>query len=209
MHVGKGINAMNTAILVDYNGMGEALINSFNQHDAKWVLVGDEALVAAASADLVVFMQQPVAIPAHFTMPVLINDTIGSFQLPANDERPIARFCGWPTMVERPVWEMAAYHNTSTAWTLDAEKLLNRKLCVVPNTPGFIAPRILATIINEACHGLAQNICTADDMDVAMQLGTNYPKGPIAWMYEIGKKILLIYLLHWHCRKRDIHHTQC
>jgi hypothetical protein len=179
---------MNTAILVDQIDSGNALISSFNQRDTHWVLMDADEIYEIGSADLVVFMQQPVAIPAHFTVPVLINDTTSSFQLPANDERPVARFCGWPTMVERRVWEVAAYHNAAAGWMHDAEKMLNRKLCVVPNTPGFIAPRILATIINEACHGLAQNICSENDMDVAMQLGTNYPKGPIAWMHEIGKE---------------------
>jgi 3-hydroxybutyryl-CoA dehydrogenase len=139
-------------------------------------------------------MQLPTAIPAHWKMPVLINDTTGAFQLPAQDNRPIARFCGWNTMIERPTWEIAMYNQASTSWLQGAELVLNRKLNVVSNRPGFIAPRVVAAIINEACYGLADKICTANDLDLAMRLGTNYPRGPIAWMQEIGKENILILL---------------
>jgi 3-hydroxybutyryl-CoA dehydrogenase len=67
-------------------------------------------------------------------------------------------------------------------------QLLNKQLVAVADAPGLVAPRILAMIINEACYGLADGICSASDMDTAMKLGTNYPKGPVAWMEEIGKE---------------------
>ncbi len=31
-----------------------------------------------------------------------------------------------------------------------------------------------------------EGVATADDVDAAMRLGTNYPRGPIAWGREIG-----------------------
>jgi len=41
-------------------------------------------------------------------------------------------------------------------------------------------------IINEAAFALQENVATAADIDMAMKLGTNYPKGPLAWCDEIG-----------------------
>ncbi|MBL7663980.1 MAG: hypothetical protein JNM93_02515 [Bacteriovoracaceae bacterium] len=46
---------------------------------------------------------------------------------------------------------------------------------------GFIYPRILAQIINEAYFALAEKIATPEDIDRAMLFGVNYPQGPFAW----------------------------
>lgn len=58
---------------------------------------------------------------------------------------------------------------------------------------GFIAPRVIACIINEAYLALQEGVSTKDQIDLAMQLGTNYPLGPFAWADKIGKKKFLHY----------------
>lgn len=60
-------------------------------------------------------------------------------------------------------------------------------------TPGsiteqFIFTRILATIINEAALLHDEGAATAADIDTAMKLGTNYPKGPLEWATQIGRR---------------------
>ena len=49
-----------------------------------------------------------------------------------------------------------------------------------------IVGRILVMLINEAADALFWNIATKQDIDLAMQNGTNYPKGLLAWADEIG-----------------------
>lgn len=49
-----------------------------------------------------------------------------------------------------------------------------------------IVDRILAMLINEAADAVFWNIATKKDIDLAMQNGTNYPKGLLAWADEIG-----------------------
>lgn len=49
-----------------------------------------------------------------------------------------------------------------------------------------IGKRILAMLINEAYEALHLNIASAEDLDIAMTKGVNYPKGLIAWGEEIG-----------------------
>ena len=49
-----------------------------------------------------------------------------------------------------------------------------------------IFPRTIAMVINEAAFALQEGVATAEDIDMAMKLGTNYPKGPLAWCDEIG-----------------------
>lgn len=46
--------------------------------------------------------------------------------------------------------------------------------------------RILIMLINEAADALFMNIATAEDIDLAMTNGVNYPKGLLEWGNEIG-----------------------
>jgi 3-hydroxyacyl-CoA dehydrogenase, C-terminal domain len=185
-----------TGVIIDHTGLASSIAPHFDQLYTQWRVLESEAMLGDVMPDLIVLMQLPASIPAHWTMPILINDTIASFSLNKSDTRPIARFCGWNTMVERPSWEIAMYNDADTGWMQDAEKMLNRTLTLVKNTPGFVAPRVVASIINEACYGLADNICSASDMDLAMKLGTNYPQGPLAWMQQIGKQEIHALLSH-------------
>jgi len=49
-----------------------------------------------------------------------------------------------------------------------------------------VFPRSLAMIVNEAAFAVQESVATPEDIDTAMKLGTNYPKGPLAWCDEIG-----------------------
>ena len=52
--------------------------------------------------------------------------------------------------------------------------------------PGFIVNRILMPYINEAAQALYEGIASAEDIDVAMKLGTNVPMGPLRLADYIG-----------------------
>lgn len=49
-----------------------------------------------------------------------------------------------------------------------------------------ILNRVRAMLINEAADALHLGIATAEDLDLAMTKGVNYPKGLLAWADEIG-----------------------
>ncbi len=49
-----------------------------------------------------------------------------------------------------------------------------------------IVKRILAMLINEAADALYLNIASAEDIDLAMTKGVNYPKGLLKWADEMG-----------------------
>lgn len=51
---------------------------------------------------------------------------------------------------------------------------------------GLVSPRILATLINEAAFAVLEKVGTPEDIDTAMKLGVNYPKGLLEWVDEIG-----------------------
>jgi 3-hydroxybutyryl-CoA dehydrogenase len=40
--------------------------------------------------------------------------------------------------------------------------------------------------VNEAFLALSEGVAAAEDIDRAMKLGANYPRGPFEWVEEIG-----------------------
>lgn len=59
---------------------------------------------------------------------------------------------------------------------------------------GFVFPRTIAQIINEAWFALEDELATADAIDTAMLFGVNYPKGPLAWGIQAGLPNVVILL---------------
>ena len=57
--------------------------------------------------------------------------------------------------------------------------------------PEDVALRIISCIVNEAFLALSEGVATAADIDRAMKLGANYPRGPFEWAEEIGIKHIL------------------
>jgi 3-hydroxybutyryl-CoA dehydrogenase len=49
-----------------------------------------------------------------------------------------------------------------------------------------VSLRVISCIVNEAFLALSEGVATAEDIDRAMKLGANYPKGPFEWVEEIG-----------------------
>jgi 3-hydroxybutyryl-CoA dehydrogenase len=55
-----------------------------------------------------------------------------------------------------------------------------RAISVIRDSGGFIAQRILATIVNIACDIAQQGIAKPEDIDIGARLGLAYPQGPLA-----------------------------
>jgi 3-hydroxybutyryl-CoA dehydrogenase len=90
---------------------------------------------------------------------------------------------------DRKLIELAAGLHTSEAFLKQAEELvqsLGKTSVRVKDTPGLTFPRILSLIINEAARSLEEGVASAEEIDVAMRLGVNYPQGPLRWADHIG-----------------------
>lgn len=122
--------------------------------------------------------------PSH--KPLLINETIKTIHELTSTHQMLARFCGWKGFIERPVWEIAT-SSIDRIWLDHLLYNIGKEYEIVPDTAGFIAPRILSCIINEAYYAIDEGISTPGEIDTAMKLGTNYPYGPVAWASMIGK----------------------
>ncbi|MBM3414623.1 MAG: hypothetical protein FJY16_06790 [Bacteroidetes bacterium] len=104
------------------------------------------------------------------------------------------RINAWPGFLNKPCVELAG--GTQTAQEQVALFIINsgRTPDWVTDQAGFIAPRVIACMINEAYLALQEGVSTKDQIDLAMQLGTNYPLGPFAWADKIGKKKIVALL---------------
>ena len=59
---------------------------------------------------------------------------------------------------------------------------------VVKDSPGFVAPRILSMIANLGCEVAQIGIGAPEDIDLAMRLAQNYPRGPLEWAEWLGPR---------------------
>lgn len=86
------------------------------------------------------------------------------------------------SVATRPEWRDAAHAlmaSDSTAVT------------VIEDSAGFVAQRIVATIVNVASDIAQQGIATPEDIDTAVRLGLGYPQGPLTLGDTLGGAQLL------------------
>ena len=97
----------------------------------------------------------------------------------------LIRLNAWPGFLNRTVTEYAC-SDTSHEQAERIFKRLGWKTIRVADIPGFVTPRIVASIINEAYFALGEKVSGEEQIDLAMKMGTNYPFGPFEWAQKIG-----------------------
>ena len=80
------------------------------------------------------------------------------------------------------------------------------KVFVIEDVPGLIVTRTVAMLANLAVDALAGRVANAADIDTAMQLGVNYPLGPLAWANRWGPRTVLAALDAMESWYRDGHY---
>lgn len=133
--------------------------------------------------------------------PVFVNkmiETLSQLNAPTN----VHRINGWPGFLKNELWEIVSNDPENVK---NIFKSLNREITFVKDEPGFVSARVISMIINEAFFALGENISTIEEIDAAMKLGTNYPKGPFEWAEEIG--ISNIYRLLEKLSEKEIRYT--
>ena len=115
--------------------------------------------------------------------PVLIHAVVPTLK---EIQRPFIRINAWPGFLERSLHELVTPDDATAQRIGEIYKKLEKQYRFVPDIPGMISARILATIINEAYYTLQEEVSTRPEIDTAMKLGTNYPLGPFEWCERIG-----------------------
>ena len=114
---------------------------------------------------------------------IIINSVITSLY---EIKEPFIRINGWNTFLKRPIIEAACEQEALKEKATSLFLLLGRKTEWVDDVPGFISPRVVVSIINEAYMTLEENVSVEEEIDIAMKMGTNYPYGPFEWAKRIG-----------------------
>lgn len=115
---------------------------------------------------------------------VIINSVKDTLQ---ETNSSFIRINAWPTFLKSSLIEASAAEEKRE----EAEKIFsffNKKLEWLPDEVGFITPRVISMIINEAFFSLEEKLSSKEEIDTAMKLGTNYPFGPFEWADKIGKE---------------------
>jgi 3-hydroxybutyryl-CoA dehydrogenase len=114
---------------------------------------------------------------------IIINSVIDTV---AETNESFVRINAWPGFLQSATIEASALQQEQKREAENIFSLFNRKIEWLPDQPGFVTPRVISMIINEAFISLREGVSTKEDIDTAMKLGTNYPYGPFEWADKIG-----------------------
>ncbi len=102
-----------------------------------------------------------------------------------------------PPIGKHSLIELAAGLQTNSLELDNAQRFfsgLGLETAVVQDSVGLVLPRIVCSLVNEAAYALMEDVAQARDIDTAMKLGTNYPRGPLEWGDLIGLDVVLAVL---------------
>ena len=68
---------------------------------------------------------------------------------------------------------------------------IDKQASFINDVAGMVVMRTVSMLINEAAEAISHGVCSAEDLDAAMKLGVNYPRGPLEWADTIGPAWIL------------------
>lgn len=74
---------------------------------------------------------------------------------------------------------------------------------------GLVIPRILAMLINEGAFAVLERLAEPQDIDTAMRLATNYPRGVLEWADDIGLDTIVAILDALYAEYRQERYRAC
>lgn len=121
---------------------------------------------------------------AQISKPVLAHGVIDTLMETKQPDH-VSRINAWPGFMDRGLWELSG---KPTGFHKDFETATGMKFVWLHDEPGFVTPRTISMIINEAYFAKEAGVSQVSDIDIALKLGTNYPFGPFEWADKIGIK---------------------
>jgi 3-hydroxybutyryl-CoA dehydrogenase len=138
---------------------------------------------ADAFVDLLFNKDHLTTLKALLPKLVVINSVIDTL---SETNPSFVRINAWPTFLQSNLIEASSAYEARKQSTEELLSLFNKKIEWLPDEPGFVTPRIISMVINEAFISLNERVSTKQEIDTAMKLGTNYPYGPFEWAEKIG-----------------------
>ena len=113
---------------------------------------------------------------------IMINSVVDTLK---ETDSSFVRINGWNGFLEKNSIE-AAGNDQNKERASQALAVFNKSIEWIADIPGFISPRVISMIINEAFLALQEGVSTKNEINTAMKLGTNYPLGPFEWVEKVG-----------------------
>jgi 3-hydroxybutyryl-CoA dehydrogenase len=105
------------------------------------------------------------------------------------------RWVAVPDLERARLVELAAPPGASDDALAAAERYFAALGKHVERLPGdassLVLERIVCQLANEACFAVGEGVGTAEDLDTALRLGFNHPRGPFEWLADIGPRRVL------------------
>jgi len=135
----------------------------------------------------------PPADALCFVTPLGEDATSASVRLKLDAKRTVAvdmlgRFTGRRTLMKTPLTAAETLGAAAAALSEGAA------VTVINDSAGFVVQRLLAMIVNIGCRIAELRIAAPADIDTAVELGLNYPKGPLALGDMLGARRVLAVL---------------
>jgi 3-hydroxybutyryl-CoA dehydrogenase len=103
------------------------------------------------------------------------------------EQRPIARWKPHPIQ-ERMVAEGRLGRKTKRGFYDydDGGKIEPAAAELDPSLRERVLARVVSQLVNEACFAAGEGVAASPDIDAAMRLGLNHPRGPFEWCAKLG-----------------------
>lgn len=135
--------------------------------------------------------------PQRPIVTVVLSVTATQVAAWASQPERVIGFGALPPLKKGNLIELAAAHQTDSTTLRQTQSFfaqLGLDLANVQDSIGLILPRIVCSLVNEAAYALMEGVAQPRDIDTAMKLGTNYPRGPLEWGDVIGLDVVLAVL---------------
>ena len=146
---------------------------------------------------------QPAASGPCFVTPLGEDASNAAVRLHLDPARTVAvdmlgRFGGRRTLMKTPLTKVEILGAAAAALSSG-----NVPVTAINDSPGFVVQRLLAMIVNIGTRIAELRIAAPADIDIAVELGLNYPKGPLALGDMLGAARVLAVLDGMHAITRD------
>ena len=146
---------------------------------------------------------EPPASGPCFVTPLGEDASNAAVRLRLDPARTVAvdmfgRFGGRRTLMKTPLTKPEVLGAVATALSAG-----NVPVTVINDSPGFVVQRLLAMIVNIGTRIAELRIAAPADIDIAVELGLNYPKGPLKLGDTLGAGRVLTVLDGMHAITGD------
>ncbi|MDB5197646.1 MAG: hypothetical protein JWP88_2017, partial [Flaviaesturariibacter sp.] len=173
---------MQIAVICNEAQKAELLSDGMEESAVSWLT----DISGLSATDVVIdlqFQNTPDRIEALQKAAFVIVNSVA--ETTAETDPSFVRINGWNGFLKNNIIEAAGNEAAKEA-AVEALSRLNKNAEWLPDEPGFVTPRVISMIINEAYHALSEGVSTKEEIDTAMKLGTAYPYGPFEWGEKIG-----------------------